>query len=165
MDLKLFLIMQKELDKTIFKNADIEKYPLEQAKIALVVELGELANEWQGFKYWKKHRKIDRAKLLEEFADCLSFALSLENQLHQIDEYDDFISRAVITDMVLMEEEVSSEEIIEVFQSTINDVLNTKGILKNMFVLASALKITFREIEQAYLNKNYINHKRQAEGY
>ena len=67
---------QKELDTAIFKNAGITQYPLENIRLSLLVELGELANEWKGFKYWKKDKKINREKLLDEFADCLHFALS-----------------------------------------------------------------------------------------
>lgn len=50
--LKLFEI-QKELDQSIVEKHGLQGEDLFQRKIlALQVELGELANEWRGFKFW-----------------------------------------------------------------------------------------------------------------
>nr|QRZ17780.1 dUTP diphosphatase [Virgibacillus sp. AGTR] len=51
---KLFPI-QKELDTRIEREKGLEGQNLLDKKIlALQVELGELANEWRGFKFWSK---------------------------------------------------------------------------------------------------------------
>ncbi|MBN3377639.1 hypothetical protein CF088_05395 [Clostridium botulinum] len=82
-NLRDLLKKQEELDGIILERAGIKKYPYESMKLALLVELGELANEVQSFKHWKQHKEINRENVLEEFADCLHLALSLENQLNQ----------------------------------------------------------------------------------
>lgn len=60
MNIRKLLDEQKELDKEILKRAGIKEYPFRNIKLALLVELGELANEWQGFKHWKKNKVIIR---------------------------------------------------------------------------------------------------------
>lgn len=45
--------------------------------LALVVELAELANEEQSFKFWKQNKKVVRSKLIEEYVDVLFFWLQL----------------------------------------------------------------------------------------
>src|SRR5690625_5238764 len=48
--------MQAELDKKIVKEKGLEGQDLLDKKIlALQVELGELANEWRGFKFWSEN--------------------------------------------------------------------------------------------------------------
>jgi|SRR5690625_409410 len=54
---KLFKI-QAELDKRIVEKHGLQNEDLLDKKIlALQVELGELANEWRGFKFWSKDQK------------------------------------------------------------------------------------------------------------
>src|SRR5690625_7690129 len=53
---KLFPI-QKKLDERIVKEKGLEGQDLLPEKIlALQVELGELANEWRGFKFWSENQ-------------------------------------------------------------------------------------------------------------
>ena len=77
MDILELIQMQRELDKICHGNAGLTYYPTEYVKVALLVELAELANEAQFFKFWKQNKHIDKKKILEEYADCLHFALSL----------------------------------------------------------------------------------------
>src|SRR5690606_38322929 len=54
---KLFKI-QKQLDERIVREKGLEGQDLLDKKIlALMVELGELANEWRGFKFWSKDQE------------------------------------------------------------------------------------------------------------
>lgn len=55
-----------------------------RTKIALLVEIGELANELKTFKHWKKQKDINWDKAKEELIDCLHFYLSWVNAF-QID--------------------------------------------------------------------------------
>src|SRR5690625_2941081 len=104
---KLFPI-QKKLDDRIVKEKGLEGQDLLDEKIlALQVELGELANEWRGFKFWSEDQSpniiychacngygyfdstyqeacgychatgIQESPLLEEYVDCLHFMLSI----------------------------------------------------------------------------------------
>ena len=59
---KLFKI-QKQLDDRIVKEKKLEGQNLLNKKIlALQVELGELANEWRGFKFWSNDQEPKRNK-------------------------------------------------------------------------------------------------------
>jgi len=95
--------MQKEFDARVIKEKGLEgKDLLPETVLALQVEIGELANEWRGFKYWSDDRKprthvwahdtfdakephrrkgVYRNALLEEYVDCLAMFLSIANQL------------------------------------------------------------------------------------
>jgi len=112
MNLSKLFQMQKALDKRIVKEKGLEGVDLLPQKIlALQVELGELANEWRGFKFWSNDQEPRTAKvfichecggdgesgecacclgkgsfersnyLLEEYVDCLHFILSIGNDL------------------------------------------------------------------------------------
>lgn len=95
--------MQADLDAKIIKEKGLEgKDLIPNTVLALQVELGELANEWRGFKHWSKdqeprYEKRERVfsgpdsppgshetvsyPLLEEYVDCLHFFLSLGRQI------------------------------------------------------------------------------------
>ncbi len=58
MNLQPLFETQKKLDERIVKEKDLEGVALLDKKIlALQVELGELANEWRGFKFWSENQK------------------------------------------------------------------------------------------------------------
>jgi dimeric dUTPase (all-alpha-NTP-PPase superfamily) len=163
MDLKVLLEKQKELDTLIFKNAGIKEYPLNKVKLSLLTELGELSNENQCFKYWKKNKTINKEKQLEEFADCLHFALSLENQLHESD-----IKQWEIGDMVQLAQKlgkINDDEMTYGFLRNYEQVIIDEQILKAVLTTGICLGFTEDEMEQAYLKKYEKNIKRQAEGY
>ncbi|WP_232729834.1 dUTP diphosphatase [Paenibacillus phocaensis] len=96
--------MQKQLDARIIKEKGLEGQDLlPNTVLALQVEIGELANEWRGFKHWSNDREPRYEKrtiafrdkedgtgdafehvkypLLEEYVDCLHFFLSIARQL------------------------------------------------------------------------------------
>ncbi len=157
---------QKELDDKILSNAGIEKYPLENIKLALLVELGELANEWQGFKHWKKHREINREKLLEEFADCLHFALSIENYVMRHDLfYDQGTWNLEEGEKLQGIEKPTIDEIVEGFRITFKSVLDLNYVLQHVLALGLCLDIKLKDMEWAYYKKNAVNYRRQEEGY
>lgn len=164
MDLVMLLNKQKELDREIFKNAGLGGYPFKSIQLALLVELGELANEWKGFKYWKKEKRIDREKLLDEFADCLHFALSLENYNKQFSRLG-LISFGEKFEELYKESKEIRNDINEAFMKTYNCVLNNNMPIAGVISLGSCLEITPDEMQAAYLKKNEENYKRQREGY
>lgn len=58
MELEELYDMQKELDAKIIKEKGLEGQDLlPNTVLALQVELGELANEWRGFKHWSKDQQ------------------------------------------------------------------------------------------------------------
>jgi len=71
---------QKKLDIFIHQQNGLEmKDTFYLRKIALLVEIGEVANELKSFKYWKKDKNVSLEKVQEELIDCLHFFLSLVN--------------------------------------------------------------------------------------
>ncbi|AYE35297.1 hypothetical protein CP523_13160 [Clostridium septicum] len=152
MNIRNLLEMQKELDIAIFKKSDIDVYPTRKIELALRVELGELAQEFKEFKYWKKTKgEVNREKMLEEWADVFHFALSLENE-----EGNSFIDRA---------EEIahrlnSDYTVYHLFQMCFKD-----PTVPRIIALGLNLGFTFKEMEQAYRYKNKINWDRVNGGY
>jgi dimeric dUTPase (all-alpha-NTP-PPase superfamily) len=88
--IKKLQLEQEKLDKLIIEKNKITDSQTTKSfirtKIALLVEIGELANELETFKHWKKNKKSlsektpnDLQKAKEELIDCLHFYLSWTN--------------------------------------------------------------------------------------
>src|SRR5690606_41631436 len=87
MNLNPLFKKQKQLDEYIYeKNNVTAKEVFERKIVALLVELGELANELQFFKYWKENISIDGQRAIEEYIDVIHFTFGLAVDLG-IDEY------------------------------------------------------------------------------
>src|SRR5690625_3647132 len=184
MNLDQLFKMQKELDERILdrfpelRNEDL----LDKKILALQVELGELAQNWRGFKFWSKDQnprtKVlkqptmnDEDKeyynpLLEEYVDCLHFYLSIGNDLIINTKYEfapSYVSR-VITLLGLINR-YTSEMWWEHHDETGNAFIKWLFGFQHFLRLGEVLGFTWEEIEEAYLEKNKINHERQANGY
>ena len=82
---------QRKSDEFIIKNRYCEGLEQEltydkglfltNRMLALSVEVSELANELECFKYWKVNTKDNKPKQLEEYLDILFFWLSVGNTL------------------------------------------------------------------------------------
>lgn len=157
---------QEELDKAILESAGIEKYPLEQIIIAYNVELGELAQEWKGFKYWKKTKgAIDREKLIEEYADCLHFAASLTNYYIKTSSATTrFLEAFLLNIREVVDHKTVTERFIRCFDS---DRYFEGGalLLIDILRLGTGLGFTLEEVEEAYFKKNRTNWERLQTGY
>ncbi|MCY7446353.1 dUTP diphosphatase [Bacillus safensis] len=107
--------------------------------------------------------------LLEEYVDCLHFILSIGNHIKYPSNYNmDILNRAIFY-----------EGGVNAFLAVLYEVsafyveLKTGGEVSSSFVeifmrfnaLGIALGFTPEQIEQAYMEKNAVNHKRQQEGY
>ena len=150
MNIKKMLKTQKELDAALFEKGGLKEYPIEQIKTAYRVELGEALQEWKSFKYWKKNKGIiDINKLLEEIADCLHFALSLE------DEIRNYNYEAVFKHY----DEYDLYEIID------NCFTIYGTVLGDTIALGLKLGFTPDQLEEAYYKKNKINWDRIANNY
>lgn len=162
MDIKKMLEAQKELDKANMKKGGLTEYPLDMVQTAYRVELGELLQEWKQFKFWKINKgEIDREKMLEEWADCMHFALSLENyNICPNEGYYDYIAK-------------HAEEDVEKYLYAENDIYivlkrcftDFDYIVEYTIILGLKLGFTLEELEQAYWKKNKINWERIEGGY
>lgn len=164
MNISKLFEMQRVLDERIVKEKGLEGKDIFPNKVlALQVELGELANEWQGFKHWKVDPQ-PKEKMLEEYVDCLHFILSIGLELGFKD--------VSLTSKV----ELFSDNIVECFNDCLyfaSDVRNAEYEMGYNFAhlfwefhnLGQRLGFTWSQIEQAYFEKNKVNHERQGRGY
>ena len=165
MNLEFLFEMQRELDSNIlWKHPELKEQDLLPKKVlAAQVELGELANEWRGFKFWSTDQK-PRSMMLEEFVDVLHFVLSIGIEL------------GYQTNAVSLFEKEPPKDINEhfialnlglgiiAFKKNVNK-WHYEEILISTLQLGIELGYTPEEIKQAYIDKNGINIVRQSEGY
>jgi Uncharacterized protein conserved in bacteria len=70
--------LQKALDETIQHDHSVTYDSTHYKRIlALLVEIGELANETRCFKFWSEKGPSPKEKILDEYADGMHFFLSL----------------------------------------------------------------------------------------
>ena len=166
MNLNNLFKKQAKLDAYIIAKKGLEGQDLlPNTILALLVELGECANEWRGFKHWSEDKEPRTEKLLVEYVDCLHFILSIGNTLdvpkdHPYSTYDD------------------DGDIVDQFQTCFNDIsaFMMDGLLINDYYhflelirdfgsLGLMLGFTWEQIEAAYNAKWEINKQRQENGY
>lgn len=156
-------LMQKGLDGHIESQHGLEKEDLFDRKIlALLVEVGELANETRCFKFWSLKPSSSQEIVLEEFVDGVHFMLSLglESGFESIEEIN-----SVRDDSMNM-----SEQFLNVYNSihTFRTERTLESYLKmfqSYLLLASLLGFRDEDIKKAYISKNEVNYKRQQNGY
>lgn len=153
MNLNKMLATQAELDKFTLGRSGVKEYPFNQIMLALRVELGELAQEWGEFKYWKKSRKeTDKAALIEEWADCMHFTLSLHSNNAQM----------------VCEEAVTGITNFYIEEFDIYEMFDRAFVHHSLSILiALGLRMGFsdEELEQAYFSKNKKNWERMKGDY
>ena len=161
MNWDMFFTMQNQLDSYIQSKHRLEKTDIFQAKIlALLVEVGELANETRCFKFWSTKPRNEKKIILEEYVDGIHFILSLG------------IDQGYRYNEKLLEEVTSSET--EQFNQVFDSVaafkeepskLNYERLFTNYLELGDLLGFSETDIQEAYMKKNEINYERQNEGY
>ncbi|MGV8145421.1 MAG: dUTP diphosphatase [Alkaliphilus sp.] len=182
MNLSKIYKVQKKLDEKILMNHKLEQEELLSSKIlALLVELGELANETRCFKFWSTKQASKESVILEEYVDCLHFILSIGLEI-KVDQdrkmiFDGLADKKTIdkisylgvnsdrADKLIITKQF--QEVftrISIFQQKINHE-NYYELLQSFIVLGSNLEFSRETITKGYMAKNRINHQRQAEGY
>ena len=158
MNLQKLYAIQMDLDKRIIEKHGLQgKSTLEEKKLALYVELGELANETRCFKFWSTKEPSAKEVILEEYVDCLHF----------------FLSIGIEKEWLITPQEIESpNSIIKCFNHLFdnlyfvtNSLLSHKTIFEHFISLGKLLGFSWEEVEQAYLEKNLVNHERQVNGY
>ncbi|MFT8362933.1 MAG: dUTP diphosphatase [Sporolactobacillus sp.] len=167
MNLEKLYEAQSKLDADIVEKKHLQGKNLLPNKIlALNVELGELAQEVQGeWKYWKEHTTRDNARVLDEFVDCLHFALSigLEDADIDLDEIptlliDDAGSVGCLNGLFVNVERYGESVGCE-------SIKFYAYILEGLMKIADYLGFNDDQIEAAYFHKNEVNHARQEMDY
>lgn len=154
---------QAKLDADIVEKKHLQGVNLLPNKIlALNVELGELAQEVQGeWKHWKEHTTRDDKRVLNEFVDCLHFALSIGLEAPDVDT--DSVEIDVASDL-----EYSTTEILcDLFGrlTVYIDQDDYEDFMCGIIFLGHRVGFTDEQIEAAYFHKNAINHERQVNDY
>jgi dimeric dUTPase (all-alpha-NTP-PPase superfamily) len=163
MDLRELFEMQKGLDEHIAEKHELKADSLISRKVlALLVELGELANETRCFKFWSVKGASQKEVILEEFVDGVHFILSLGLDCG-------FERDVQVEELALVEENVTNQflsmyETVHRFSAE-RSIDAYRSMLESYFVLGKMLGFTSEEIKEAYISKNEVNYKRQKEGY
>ena len=160
MNLNSLFEKQKELDEYIYeKNNVIAKEVFERKIVALLVELGELANELQFFKYWKENINIDGQRAIEEYIDVIHFAIGLAVDLG-IDEHK--YTETKPRDLNKLFIGITN---LATVLSTSKEKEHAKTLLNNIIALGYQLGLDEQTVIGAYNKKNEVNYRRQINGY
>jgi dimeric dUTPase (all-alpha-NTP-PPase superfamily) len=152
---------QKELDAHIQANHRLD-YPSTRRKrlLALLVELGELANETRAFKFWSLKGPSPLETILDEYADGMHFFLSLGIDLG---------SRKMTYDIVRPEWDLV-EQVLETYHRI--DVLahesnpsRFEAAFQSFLDLSALLDVTPAQVAAAYYKKLGVNYQRQTDKY
>ncbi|KZZ85924.1 MULTISPECIES: dUTP diphosphatase [Bacillaceae] len=164
MNVSVLFEMQRELDAKIRHQHSLEHENLAQRKtLALLVELGELANETRCFKFWSTKAPSDKQVILEEYVDGIHFILSLGIE-YQYEKQTVLDLKSGSRDVTLTHQFLMVYDSISLFdkQPSLNSYLTVFG---EYLYLGEMLGFTAEDVEKAYLLKNEINHERQQKGY
>ncbi|MFZ3576344.1 dUTP diphosphatase [Virgibacillus sp. DJP39] len=161
MDWKKLFSMQKQLDSHIEEKHKLDKNDLFESKyLALLVELGELANETRCFKFWSQKGPSDQSIILEEYVDGLHFILSLGiNKGYEYKSDGDYSSSRSATDQF---NKLFSHCVLFHENPTHS---NYTALFYNFLVLGDILGFNENSIVEAYELKNEKNYVRQEQGY
>ncbi len=161
-DFKKLADKQKDLDLVIKEKAkDMKDMQYWDDRImALMVEVGELANEIRFFKYWSNKPASPKEVILDELADCFHFAFSLGNTI----ENDSWM--ITMTDMKRPITYVFFDLMGNLTKMSHDDSkMKFRKVFKNLVEIAWTMGYTPEEIESAYNKKNAINYERVTKGY
>lgn len=161
-DISKLYPLQEGLDKDIANRHNVTYQSTFPSRLlALLVELGEFANETRCFKYWSLKGSSPKEVVLEEYVDALHFLLSLgiplkaNKMIYTTTKKSDYnLTTAILEtyqEAVKLKDDYSIEQYEKVFQSYFN--------------LMEYLPITSNEVIDAYLSKLKVNYDRQINKY
>ncbi|MGJ7035764.1 dUTP diphosphatase [Anoxybacillus eryuanensis] len=162
MNLQTLFSMQRQLDERIETERGLSGERLIERKLlALLVEIGELANETRCFKFWSSKPKAADETILEEYVDGLHFILSLGLDLSL---YEHIQWPHVQESKPLVEQFLYVFEAVQTFREKMDE--QAYGRLVYAYAqLGHALQFNAEQIERAYVAKNEVNHERQSHNY
>lgn len=186
-------LIQEKLDQTIIENHYLQGEDLYNSKkLALLVELGELANEIRFFKFWSIDKK-PRTETICSFCKggkyvtddlmchmCLGTGID-ESKNPMLEEYVDGIhfilslgldryTKTELKDILQQSEPLHYTNLEDQFISLFYEISSNmysrwELIIRYYLGLGKLLDFTINDIVQAYYAKNKINFKRQDQQY
>lgn len=160
-NIKELYSFQKDLDAEIAKNHGVSyETTKEKRLLALIVEIGEFANETRCFKFWSNKGPSAKEIIMDEYADGLHFLLSLGIILNS-KKYDYILhnSRKELT-----------AQILDVYDSCISlkkhfDLKHFEKAFQAYLNLSLGVNMEPKEIIESYKKKLEVNHTRQKTNY
>ena len=128
--------------------------------LALIVDLGELANETRCFKYWSNKGPSEKAVVMDEYADGLHFLLSLGIPLHAR-KYK-YELKGTGKDLTLQ-----FHDLYQAATRLLHDytLASYEDCFQKYLNLAVDLGATAQDIVDAYKSKLAVNYHRQETNY
>ncbi len=160
-ELKELYRLQGELDARIASNhkTSYEK-TTDDRLMALIVEIGELANETRCFKYWSNKGPSPREVLLDEYADGMHFLLSLGIPLGvKTTRYEIIKSELPLTRQFHLLYR-ATVELVESY-----DLAHYTNAYQIFLNLIPSLGFSVEEVVCAYKAKLDVNYQRQNSNY
>lgn len=146
---KLFELQQALNDRIVAEHNLKGDSLLPKQLLALHVELGELANKTNCFKYWSNKVSSDKSIILEEYVDCLKFILTIG--LHK--KYNDIEISSTPSEYNLIDQFLN-------LYIDVNDLLIASSkdhyitLFEDFLSLGVTLGFSENDIEDSYLIKN-----------
>lgn len=164
MELRELYALQLGLDKEIMEKHPGVSYETTKEKriLALLVELGEFANETRTFKFWSLKGPSEKEVILDEYADAIHFFLSLGLTIG-IDSFEHRFNKMVPFANL-------TEAIIDVYQKVVDFSKNTtKELYEEAFHsyldILPQLGYNGDDMLEAYHKKLKVNYVRQETHY
>ncbi|MCR5184557.1 MAG: dUTP diphosphatase [Bacilli bacterium] len=152
---------QAKLDAYIANSHQVSYETTRSKRImALIVEIGELANTTRCFKYWSNKGMDKKEIVLDEYADGLHFFLSLgvdiktsKMNYHLTKHLDDLTSQfhLIYHNIDVFYKKQDEKSYIRAFQSFLN--------------LLPLLGYRWKSLKDAYFKKLEVNYQRQQNNY
>lgn len=155
--------MQQQLDTYILDNQQLSAdHVFNKKYLALLVELGELANETRCFKFWSTKEKSKKNVILEEYVDNIHFLLSLG-----LEKGYAFSEIEVTPFEADVSETAAFNHLYTLCVAFYSDQTkaNYLGLFKAYLQLGQLLGFSEHDLKQAYYDKNEVNYERQQTGY
>lgn len=160
-NLEKLYFYQAGLDEEIQKNHNVcYECTHEKRILALLVELGELANETRAFKFWSNKGPSPKEVILDEYADGIHFFLSLGIPLntkkfeYELSKNDgDLVAQ--FHEVYRLVVDLKANYDLEHYQKALQYYLN----------LVLSIGYHGQDIIDSYLLKLAVNHKRQETNY
>lgn len=151
------LEMQKDLDSAIYKEKGIEKVPLENIRLALFDELGELNHELKAdWAWWKNHVAKDNKKVLEELVDCFHFALMI-----QYNDTGNYFYKYVVKECSNYTSIYQGYTIFDSYKA----IMESREPIYHLIIITYYLGFTLDDVYNEYIKKNKVNYERLKNGY
>ncbi len=153
--------LQKGLDEEIHARHHLNYEVTHEKRIlALLVELGEFANETRCFKFWSEKAPSEKAVILDEYADGMHFFLSLGLPLDVVTYTHHFkTDQADLTTQILQTYVLVSDLLSHY------DAKHYARAFGSFLNLLPLLGYSAEDALGAYKKKLAVNHIRQEEHY